>query len=225
LAGLSFADFGAEKMRNSYTPIRVIHTGVTLGMNPPQCGKRFGQMADAFRSNAAYWGERGEWFIVAAQHRDSDSLTRSNFLVMLKTLGGESDGVAVERANHWAVGWVEYLIVSPGNRQRLRAAILAHCAVSDYPVLDESHWSELEYNEAWKWAQRELGEFANWEEAFRNATENTGFSDDETWRAIEEAREELERVAPLYEQHASSPIDPAQLKLFEKSRPQLTGAA
>ena len=59
-----------------------------------------------------------------------------------------------------------------------------------------------------------LGEFANWEEAFRNATENTGFSEDETWRAIEEAREELERVAPLYEQHASSPIDPAQLKLF-----------
>jgi hypothetical protein len=44
-------------MRDSYTPIRDIRTGATLGMNPPQSGKRFGQMADVFQSNASYWGE------------------------------------------------------------------------------------------------------------------------------------------------------------------------
>ena len=201
-------------MRNGYTPIRHIRDGVTLGVNPPHNGKRFGRMADAFRQSAAYWGEHGDWFIVAAQHRDSDSLTRSNFAVMLKTLGGESDSVAVERATHWAVGWVEYLIVRPDQRQALRAAIYAHSSVSDYPVLDETHWSDLEYAEAWEWAERELGEFENWEEAFRRASENSGYSDDETARAIEAAREELEELQPLFDEHASSPIDPRQLPLF-----------
>jgi hypothetical protein len=201
-------------MRQQYKPIRDIRDGVTFGMNAPRSGKRFGRMADAFQSNAAYWGKRHEWFIIAAQHRDSDSLTRSNFQVMLKTLGGESDSVAVERANHWAVGWVEYLIIAPTNRNGLRLAILAHCSVSDYPVLDETHWSELEYNEAWDWAERELGHFENWQAAFDTATENTGFSDDEAGRAIEVAREELEKLQPLYESHASCPIDPAQGKLF-----------
>lgn len=183
----------------------------------PANGARFGRMADAFKHSAAYWGECGEWFIVAAQHRDSDSLSRSNWLVLLKLLGGESESVRIERATHWACGWVEYLIVAPSNRQGLRAAILAHSEVSDYPVLDEMHWSDLEYNEAWDFAESELKQYENWQAAFDDATQNGGYSDSELWTAIEAACEQLEAELPLWESHASSPIDPGQGKLFDDS--------
>lgn len=47
----------------------------------------------------------------------------------------------------WAVGWVEYLIVHPRNRQALRKAIIAFCEVCSYPILDESHYSDVESEE------------------------------------------------------------------------------
>ena len=114
------------------------------------------------------------------------------YAVLLEQLGGECDGVAVEEASHWAVGWVKYLLVKPSNWQGLRRAIYAHSAVYDYPILDESHFSDLEYNEAWEWAERELGEYPNLQDTFSRATENRGYSDDEAAQAIEEARKELE---------------------------------
>lgn len=200
-------------MRSEYVPMRDISSRVVLGMNQLQSGKRFGRMSEAFRSEAAYWGEHGRWYIVAAQTRDSDALDRSNFIVFLKELGGESETVKVEEASHWACGWVQYLIVAPTDRKALRTAVSLHCSACNYPVLDESHFSELEYDEAYEWAERELGEFDGWEEAFRNATDNTGFSDDEAGRAIEEARTYLEGIADGSITPPEKP-DPNQLSLF-----------
>jgi hypothetical protein len=64
---------------------------------------------------------------------------------------GDAD-VQVERSSHWAVGWIDRLIVRPGSAaaeeaKRLRAKL------DDYPVLDEEDWSSLEIEEAdatWK---------------------------------------------------------------------------
>lgn len=36
--------------------------------------------------------------------RDSDTLEESNFIEMLKALGGETETVLVVRESHWAVG-------------------------------------------------------------------------------------------------------------------------
>jgi hypothetical protein len=200
-------------MRNTYTAVRNLYKrGSELGMNAPSNGKRFGRMADAFEHHAVYWGDNRQWFIVAAQHRDSDSLDRSNFQVLAKMLG---DGVqvAIERASHWAVGWVEYLIVHPCNRQALRKAIFAHSALCDYPILDESHFSDLEYNEAYAWAKQELSKFEHWERVFTEETENCGFSDDEAGAAIERSRERLEAIAAGTESLPPLP-DPNQAILF-----------
>lgn len=205
-------------MSREYIPIRKMRQAVELGMNPPKEG-RFGRVRDAFARDAVYWGDNGDWFIIVAQHRDSDSLTRSNFQVLLKRLGGEGERVAVERANHWAVGWVEYLMVHPHNRQGLRVAIQAHCSAYDYPVLDESHWSELEYNEAYEWAERELKELSPkaWWNTWRKETENCGFSDDEAGSAIERCRERLELAATKRAEHAARPKrDPNQRLMFPR---------
>jgi hypothetical protein len=103
--------------------------------------------------SAAYWGEYGHWLIAYAQHRDSDILTRANWASFVEALGGESDTVAIERSNHWAVGWVEYLIVDPSDTERVKLAEDLREKLEDYPILDETAWSNLEwdeYTEAWQ---------------------------------------------------------------------------
>lgn len=132
-------------MRSQYIPLREIHGSVTNGMNAPSSGTRFGRLGDAFKHESAYWGDRRDWFVVAAHNRDSDILDESNWQSLLEMLGGESDGlVAVERASHWICGWVEYLCIHPRNRTALRTAILAHSSLSQYPILDEEKHSQLE---------------------------------------------------------------------------------
>lgn len=89
-----------------------------------------------------------EYFVFLAQHRDSDAFTRSNFTCGLEALGGESETVIVVRERHWAVGWVEWIAIHESDTEALEAADEMLCSISDYPVLNESHFSELENEEA-----------------------------------------------------------------------------
>jgi hypothetical protein len=118
----------------------------------------------------AYWGERGDWLIAAAVHRDSDCLCRSNFrcveralksLPEVKGWSGEFTPVAVERFTHWAVGWVDYLVVDPSCSAAVAETERIREALEDYPVVDEEDFSNLEHEDAdltWKncftWKER-----------------------------------------------------------------------
>lgn len=86
------------------------------------------------------------------QSRDSDELEQSNFAAMLRDLGGESDIVTVVRESHWAVDWVEWIAIDADGTPESDAALQAADAnierLSDYPVLDESDWSERETESA-----------------------------------------------------------------------------
>jgi hypothetical protein len=86
------------------------------------------------------------------QSRDSDALERSNFACMLDALGGESDVVTVVRESHWAVGWVEWIAIeadgTPESDKALETADAIKGKLADYPVVNESHWSELEQEDA-----------------------------------------------------------------------------
>jgi hypothetical protein len=104
----------------------------------------------------AYYGDRGDWPIVATQHRDSDLIERCNFAVaerMLRAAGeqtdatGEYDGVAIERASHWAVGWIERLLIAPGNVELARIAAEIHDALEQYPILNDGAYSDMETQE------------------------------------------------------------------------------
>lgn len=95
-----------------------------------------------------------EYFVFLGQHRDSDSVTRSNFEVGLRELGGESDTVFIVRERHWAVGWVEWIAVHESNEAAIEAADEMLCAIEDYPVLSDDHHSELEWNEVTDYWER-----------------------------------------------------------------------
>ena len=94
-----------------------------------------------------------EYFVFLGQSRDSDAIERSNFERGLTALGGESDTILVVRERHWAVGWVEWIAIHESNMAALIEADDMLCALSDYPVLDEEHYSGLEYDEVLeRWA-------------------------------------------------------------------------
>lgn len=100
-----------------------------------------------------------EYFIFLSQHRDSDALTRSNFQCAIEQIGGESDTVHIVREGHWAVGWVEWIAVHESDTEAICKAEDILKKIDSYPVLNEIHFSELEWSEAENyWGQLSLRE-------------------------------------------------------------------
>ena len=112
----------------------------------------------------SYFGSQWpEWYVCLGQNRDSDSLTRSNFICTLEALGGESETVRVIRESHWAVGWVEWIGIHESNTEALKIADAILQGLDAYPVVDEDHWSDLEWNEVYTyWEAMSLQERVEW---------------------------------------------------------------
>lgn len=97
----------------------------------------------------SYFGaEWPEYFVFLARNRDSDSLVRSNFECALREIGGESETVIIVRESHWACGWIEWIAIHESDAAALKQADKISSALQDHPVVDEDHWSALEYDEA-----------------------------------------------------------------------------
>lgn len=98
------------------------------------------------------------YYVGPGQNRDSDALSRSNFRVALERLGGESicecEGddcacpVQVIRDSHWAVGWIEYILVHESAADKVAILEEIENSLADYPVLDEDDFSQEEEDEA-----------------------------------------------------------------------------
>jgi len=130
---------------------------------------------------SSYSGERGDFLVAAAVHRDSDTLACSNWQVLLDRLGGESETIVVERFFHWAVGWIDYLLVDPADTERVSIAEKSRESLNDYPVLDEEHFSNLEYEKFYEYAASELKDLGpDWAERLHAEMEkcNGGPGDD-----------------------------------------------
>lgn len=79
--------------------------------------------------------------------RDADALTESNFEVIRDDLQHISpEGVDVHHFSHWACGWYDRLYIRKDDAAQLRAVQAWINALADYPVADEDHFSELEWN-------------------------------------------------------------------------------
>jgi hypothetical protein len=90
--------------------------------------------------------------------RDSEAIELSNFEVALDRLGGESEKVQVHQFGHWACGWFEIILVHPD-----RAPVAQNIVdeLESYPVLDDDHHSQTEFNLAAE-AGYELGPNYGW---------------------------------------------------------------
>lgn len=114
-------------------------------------------LARAHSRDAHYYGDNPDWLIAASVTRESDPLEQSNFAsfeAALKALpavsdwAGEWTPVTTERSSHWAVGWVDYLVIDPACSDAVALAEQMRQRLEDYPVLDEEDLSKREQDEA-----------------------------------------------------------------------------
>lgn len=99
-----------------------------------------------------YHGDHEDWLIVIGQSRDSRVLEQSNYRSTLKALQAIcTEGVIEERAGHWAVGWIDTIIIDPKNPALKKEAQSILDALTDYPIVDDEDHSNLEYEEASKY--------------------------------------------------------------------------
>jgi hypothetical protein len=99
------------------------------------------------------------------QHRDSELLDRCNWQAALNYLNenypdNENEDWYIHSAGHWAVGWVEKIMVrvfkNPDADDKFTEDNITEMyddlvdfvsGVQEYPILDESLYSEMEYRE------------------------------------------------------------------------------
>jgi len=129
-----------------------------------------------------YWGDvpLGEtWGFTISQNRDSGPMERSNWEVITEDMEKRfPKNVEIVHSSHWAVGWVEQLAVrmldKRGKVTKAGKAILDWKeSLENYPVADEEHFSDLEYNEFVEYIEQEYG--ADKTEAILNYIDECGY--------------------------------------------------
>ena len=140
--------------------------------------------SDAVEQCDNYCGEKAiGYYIVYSRCRDSDLIVESNWQAIIDgmpnlTKDGESYDEAynrlrvldedvdnphpalVWRSGHWAVGWLEHLLVHESRREMLEYGDECIDSIESYPILDDGLWSDMEYERIQEdWKEYECNEF------------------------------------------------------------------
>ncbi len=84
-----------------------------------------------------------DYYVLLSRHRDSGLVEESNFWSALKALNGESDTVKVIRSSHWAVGWIEFILIHESDKVSVDKGNEIDKALDNYPILDEDAFGEM----------------------------------------------------------------------------------
>lgn len=98
-----------------------------------------------------YMGENfSDYYVVAGQNRDSNYVQQSNFIAATERLGGENEPtVIIARSNHWACGWVDFLMVHKDALDKIEIAEridedIENCIILDWENYDAIRQPEIE---------------------------------------------------------------------------------
>jgi hypothetical protein len=87
--------------------------------------------------------DRDHWLVAPViRNRDSGTLTQSNWECQLDALELAQAEYEIHSFGHWANGWFEIVLVHPDHIdvvEEIEAALI------DYPILDEEHYSNTEW--------------------------------------------------------------------------------
>ena len=101
-----------------------------------------------------YMGKNYEGnYVLLSHNRDSGILEKSNYECAIRMLEEETENLDLEEDgfftvcfNHWAVGWIETIMI-PFDSPLVPEAENILCAIESYPVLDEHDYCEKEVEE------------------------------------------------------------------------------
>lgn len=93
--------------------------------------------------------DRLDWIVAShSQNRDSCAVERSNFRTCDRLLTEQGVEHEIVRFGHWAVGWVEHILVHPAGREAVEGLVC-----DDYTILDDTDLSEVQADDesdAWE---------------------------------------------------------------------------
>jgi len=124
-----------------------------------------------------------EYYVLLSRHRDSGLVEESNFQSALKMLNGESDTVKVVRASHWAVGWIEMILIHESDTKSVDKGNKIEESLEEYPILSDLDFSErisekeAELHEQIKY-DADHGLFAYWDLP-------KNYTDEDIWERVE----------------------------------------
>lgn len=111
--------------------------------------------------HAVYYGARGHWLTLYGQTRDSDPQERANFDTLCEDMSARfPQDVAIERASHWLVGWVEYLVVNPDNRAARDAYLTWRNRLAEDDNLNPDLAKEYQREEDESWLKLESPDYS-----------------------------------------------------------------
>ena len=98
-----------------------------------------------------------DWLVCPCmQNRDSEPLEKTNYSACVKTLEERKIEFEEHSFNHWGPGWFEIILVEPTDEGKGFIEETVRC-LENYSVLDEEAFSEMEWEEAWKWWEYAAG--------------------------------------------------------------------
>ena len=99
--------------------------------------------------------ENRDWLVSSIQlNRDSGLIEKSNFETYIKGLTDiepEGDHWQIHRFGHWGCGWFEIVILNPIDSLVLDQALQDHLSLTDYPILNEDHFSNMKLDSYHEW--------------------------------------------------------------------------
>ena len=118
------------------------------------------RQAESFALSSELRDACADWLMLlpVSITRDAQLIDQSNFAAALRMLDEAGAEYQIVRFGHWAVGWVEHILVAP-SEPGLTVAGEIVCALADYPILDEGDANEREtedQRESWSlWGARD----------------------------------------------------------------------
>ena len=92
-----------------------------------------------------YIGESyNDYYVLLSRHRDSGLVEESNFQSALKALNGKSDTVKIIRAKHWAVGWIEVILIHESDKEAIEKGNEIEESLKSYPIFNDEDFYERE---------------------------------------------------------------------------------
>jgi hypothetical protein len=85
-----------------------------------------------------------DYYVLLSRHRDSGLIEESNFNSALKALNGESDTVKIIRSKHWAVGWIEMILIHESDTKSVEKGNKIEESLKSYPIFNDDDFYERE---------------------------------------------------------------------------------
>lgn len=117
---------------------------------------------ERWKHSSNYMGaDYTEYFMLIDHNRDSGILAESNWHSAIKILNAKNAKYQIVRFSHWAVGWIEMILIHQSEQTAIDAGNEIERVLSEYAVLNDEDFSNREWDAISELADQICADIAN----------------------------------------------------------------